>query len=565
MGRRARRGRAAAARPGPVLLALSGSETVEQAVGAVAARARRARRARGRAARADERRARRLPRAALVDPRRRARRRRRRRAGRRARAGRRPLDQGGRARNGAEVVTVGAAGSVQAAPGTAARRRPRASSASGSRAAERAVLIWSGPGGQRRRDVARLGAGARLAADGCGAFYLPATPNGRAVADAWAAAGDGEPTQPERDRRCCVVSGDEAAADPRRPRARRARRGGDRDRDVRASRSRGWADLVLPGDELPRARRDDGQPRGPAAAPAPHGDPARARTSSPGSRSSPSASASSSTRTPQRRSRARRALYGGLASPTSASRPSCRRAAPPASAEPAEAAATRRRDGPLRLARATGRSSPGRRSSASPELQFQRPGREIELVGRRRDACAASRPATRSSSARTARPSSCARASTGGSSRGIVRVADEHTPRARADVEVTRLSRASRLNEPWWIGADQGGRDRQRRCWSRSRTLTWLERKLLGRMQLRYGPNRAGPFGPAPADRRPDQAGPQGGVRRRSRRSTSLYIAAPAFSAFTALAAFSVIPFGEGWQIWRLPRRTARSRTSRSR
>jgi NADH-quinone oxidoreductase subunit H len=29
-----------------------------------------------------------------------------------------------------------------------------------------------------------------------------------------------------------------------------------------------------------------------------------------------------------------------------------------------------------------------------------------------------------------------------------------------------------------------------------------------------------------------------------------LYIAAPAFSAFTALTAFSVIPFGEGWKIW---------------
>ncbi len=25
--------------------------------------------------------------------------------------------------------------------------------------------------------------------------------------------------------------------------------------------------------------------------------------------------------------------------------------------------------------------------------------------------------------------------------------------------------------------------------------MTWVERKLLGRMQLRYGPNRAGPYG----------------------------------------------------------------------
>jgi NADH-quinone oxidoreductase subunit G len=109
------------------------------------------------------------------------------------------------------------------------------------RAAERAVLVWCGPGGHGGLTVAaharRLGA--------AGAFYLPETANSRGVCDAWAAASDEEATNPEPIG-LLIVSGDEAAANP----------------DVRGLAEQaervlvismfhglaaGWADLVLPG------------------------------------------------------------------------------------------------------------------------------------------------------------------------------------------------------------------------------------------------------------------------------------------------------------------------------
>ncbi|HSB39748.1 MAG TPA: 2Fe-2S iron-sulfur cluster-binding protein [Gaiellaceae bacterium] len=144
-------------------------------------------------------------------------------------------------RNGAEVHEAGDA--LEGCRGLAGRddelcRRLRES--------ERAILVWSGEEGAGGAHLAALARELGFAdRPGCGAFHLPRTPNGRGVADAWAAADDGEGEAPEPIG-LLVVSGDEAAADPNvRTLAERAER--VLVTSMFQGLASGWADLVLPG------------------------------------------------------------------------------------------------------------------------------------------------------------------------------------------------------------------------------------------------------------------------------------------------------------------------------
>ncbi len=150
-------------------------------------------------------------------------------------------------RKGAEIVTIGPSGTVRAAPGAAAAElRRNEELTTRLRESDRAVLIWSGPYGHGGVAVAALADELGLdEKDGSGAFHLPASPNARGVADAWACAADETVLNPEPIK-LLVVVGDEAAADPN-VRALAARAESVLAVTMFVRPVHGWADLVLPG------------------------------------------------------------------------------------------------------------------------------------------------------------------------------------------------------------------------------------------------------------------------------------------------------------------------------
>ena len=415
-------------------------------------------------------------------------------------------------------------------------------------ASERIVLIWSGRGG---------GGGARLAElahrlgfedkPGCAAFHLPATPNGRGVAVAWAACVDADEENPEPIG-LLIVSGDEAAADPA------VRALAEQAEKVIAitmfhGLAVGWADLVLPGTSY--LERDgtyvnlEGRVQRLRRAVIPPAPDELAWIAKLAERFDVELSPHPSVVFGELSQR----LYGERAE---LRRP--RRAGAAAGAKRLRAAAAGTRDAGRPSARAAGRPLP--RQPAPPALPAAvlRAGRRARARAPVPAAGARGRARARR---RRAAPDRERRHRQRPLERDVGRSARTRQPHARGRHRPHRRGARGRppprgrggedVSEPWWVSVIKAFLIINLVLVGFA-YLTLAERKIMGRMQLRYGPNRAGPFGLLQpiADMmkliRKESFFPASAV-------DTLYILSPFVAAFTALSTFSVIPFGPGWEI----------------
>src|SRR5581483_10735510 len=336
-------------------------------------------------------------------------------------------------RHGANVVTVGPAGRVQTKPGAYTGLEEKiAAELDG---ASRVALIWSGPGGQGGAAPVALARslGERVTA----VYHLPATPNGRAVAAAWNAAGEGEPAKLDRIG-FLLVSGDEAGSD-----ARLRELAGRAEAVVAigmfAEELRPFADLVLPGTSY--LERDgtmvnlEGRVQRLRRAVIPPGPDELAWISKLAARFgvtiAPEARGVFGEVSPK--------LFGGISMSELGERAKLPEAAP-AAETPASAKAAKEKvsgGGPLRLTRYRALFS-GPAVDRVPELRFQRPDRAVEL-------------SPKDASVRGIESGDVVLVSSNGTSvelrarvnsrivAGVVRAASEHVDGLEAGVEVTKL------------------------------------------------------------------------------------------------------------------------------
>ena len=369
------------------------------------------------------------------------------------------------------------------------------------RGTERTILIWSGPDGHGGATIAGARRRARPRRE-TGQRRVPPTrdrerPRSRRRLGSGCrrrGRGSGADRAPDRVRR-------RGRREPGRPRARRAGRAGARDLDVPNPGRR----LGRPGParhELPRARRDVHEPRGPAPAPAPRGHPAvpgRARLDRQAGRAL------------RRRALAAPAagLRGALRALLRRDRlPGDRRAAPrsPARADgadvpPAPKAPKReQRQGPAPRQLPPALLGPGGR--ADPRAPVPAPGLGDRALGRRREEDRRQRRLDRQRPLeRNLRRASRAREQEARQGRRP----DPRRARARSSGRTSRCPRERAVVDR----PDQGGLDHQP-------AARHVRLPDLGRAQgprAHAAPLRAeprGPVRPPPADRRPREADPQG-------------------------------------------------------